>query len=284
MEGVDMKHVVKQFLLVAFSIGLIGTAINLFFAPHHIAAGGVSGIGILMERAFGIPLSMTVLVLNIVMLILAFIFLGRAVFIRSFLGSLLLPLSLAVIPEVMLTQDRLLSAIFGSMIFAIGIALLYRIEASSGGTTIPPLIFKKYFNLDASLGLFLVDSVIIIFNIFVFGTEAFLFAILVNTLVAIIMNYLETGLNKRKAVMIMSEEKIEDIKAGLLEEIGRGVTVFSVSGGYTGVEKKMLMVVLETSEYQSILKIINSYDKKSFVIAYTVSEVHGLGFSYHTME
>lgn len=140
-----MKHLVKQFLLVAVSIALIGASINLFLAPHHIAAGGVTGIGILAEQALGIPIAMTVLVLNVIMLILAFIFLGRAVFVRSFLGSLLLPLSLAVIPETMLAQDRLLSVIFGSMIFAIGVAILYRIEASSGGTTIPPLILKKIF-------------------------------------------------------------------------------------------------------------------------------------------
>ncbi|MBC1499052.1 YitT family protein [Listeria weihenstephanensis] len=279
-----MKHIIKQFFLVAISIGLIGASINLFLAPHHVAAGGVSGIGILVEQAFGINIAITVLVLNVVMLILAFIFLGRAVFIRSFLGSLLLPLSLAVIPEVMLAQDRLLSVIFGSMIFAIGVAILYRIEASSGGTTIPPLIFKKYFNLNTSLGLFLVDSIIVIFNIFVFGVEEFLFAILSLILVALIMNFLETGLKKRKAVMIMSEEKMEDIKAGLLEEVGRGVTVFSVSGGYTGGDKTMLMVILESREYPAVLKMINSYDKHSFVIAYTVSEVHGLGFSYHTIE
>ncbi|MBC6316280.1 YitT family protein [Listeria grandensis] len=279
-----MKYLVKQFLLVAVSIALIGASINLFLAPHHIAAGGVTGIGILVEQALGIPLALTVLVLNVVMLILAFLFLGRAVFVRSFLGSLLLPLSLAIIPETMLAQDRLLSVIFGSMIFAIGVAILYRIEASSGGTTIPPLILKKYFNLNTSLGLFLVDAIIVIFNIFVFGVDEFLFAILSLILVAIIMNYLETGLKKRKAVMIMSDDKIEEIKAGLLEEMGRGVTVFSVSGGFTGSEKTMLMVVLETREYQLALKMINSIDKKSFVIAYTVSEVHGLGFSYHTIE
>ncbi|WP_430535860.1 YitT family protein [Listeria rocourtiae] len=279
-----MKHLIKQFLLVAVSIALIGASINLFLAPHHIAAGGVTGIGILAEQALGIPIAMTVLVLNVIMLILAFIFLGRAVFVRSFLGSLLLPLSLAVIPETMLAQDRLLSVIFGSMIFAIGVAILYRIEASSGGTTIPPLILKKYFNLNTSLGLFLVDTIIVIFNIVIFGVEEFLFAILSLILVAIIMNYLETGLKKRKAVMIMSDQKIEEIKAGLLDEMGRGVTVFNVSGGYTGSEKTMLMVVLETREYQTILKVINSLDKKAFVIAYTVSEVHGLGFSYHTIE
>ncbi|EUJ23682.1 hypothetical protein PGRAN_07251 [Listeria grandensis FSL F6-0971] len=279
-----MKHLIKQFLLVAVSIALIGASINLFLAPHHIAAGGVTGIGILVEQALGVPLALTVLILNVVMLILAFVFLGRAVFVRSFLGSLLLPLSLAIIPETMLAQDRLLSVIFGSMIFAIGVAILYRIEASSGGTTIPPLILKKYFNLNTSLGLFLVDAIIVIFNIFVFGVEEFLFAILSLILVAIIMNYLETGLKKRKAVMIMSDDKIEEIKAGLLKEMGRGVTVFSVSGGFTGSEKTMLMVVLETREYQSVLKMINSYDKQSFVIAYTVSEVHGLGFSYHTIE
>ncbi|WP_317914415.1 YitT family protein [Carnobacterium maltaromaticum] len=78
----------------------------------------------------------------------------------------------------------------------------------------------------------------------------------------------------------MSENHIDAIKVALLENLNRGITVFSVSGGYTGNEKNMLMIILTNQEYQSILKVIDEIDKTSFIIAYNVSEVHGLGFSY----
>ena len=275
-----MKSVIKQIPLVTLSLALIGISINMFLAPHHIAAGGVSGIGVLVEQAFGINRATTVLVLNLLMLILTFFFLGRPVFIKTVIGSMLLPISLAVVPEIKVVEDPFLAVIFGSAIFAVGVAILYKIGASSGGTTIPPLIFQKYFGISTSLGLLLTDAVIVIFNIFVFGTVTFFFAILSLVLTSIVMNYIETGMKRRRAVMIMSENHIDAIKVALLENLNRGITVFSVSGGYTGNEKNMLMIILTNQEYQSILKVIDEIDKTSFIIAYNVSEVHGLGFSY----
>ncbi|TFJ40433.1 hypothetical protein CKN73_08955 [Carnobacterium divergens] len=278
-----MKNTMKQIPIVTLAIAILGVSINMFLAPHHIAAGGVSGIGILAEQAFGIDRALVVLVLNVVMLILTFFFLGNTVFIRTVIGSMLLPLSLAVVPEVMVTQDRLLSVIFGSALFAVGVAILYKIGASSGGTTIPPLIFKKYFGLNTSVGLLFTDAIIVLFNIFVFGVEEFLYAILSIVITSIVMSYIETGLKRRKAIMIMSETHIEAIKSVLQANSNRGITVFSVSGGYTGTEKNMLMIVMDNQEYPGLLKLINEVDSKAFVIAYNVSEVHGLEFTYQPL-
>lgn len=278
-----MKTTMKQLPIVTVAIAILGVSINMFLAPHHIAAGGVSGIGILAEEALGIDRAIVVLVLNLVMLLLTFFFLGKTIFIRTVIGSMLLPLSLAVVPEVMVTQDRLLSVIFGSALFAVGVAILYKIGASSGGTTIPPLIFKKYFGLNTSIGLLCTDAIIVLFNIFVFGVEEFLYAILSIVITSIVMNYIETGLKRRKAIMIMSETHIEAIKLVLQANSKRGMTVFSVSGGYTGTEKNMLMIVMENQEYPGLLKLINEVDSKAFVIAYNVSEVHGLEFTYQPL-
>lgn len=278
-----MRKIIKQIPLVAVALTLIGVSINMFFGPHHIAAGGVSGIGILAEQAFGVDRAIVVLVLNGCMLALTFFFLGKSVFARTVIGSLLLPVALGVIPEIMVTQDRLLSVIFGSAIFAVGVAILYKIEASSGGTTIPPLIFKKYFGLNTSIGLLATDAIIVFFNIFVFGLDEFFFAVLSLVLTSIVMNYIETGLKRKKAVLIMSEKAIDDIKNELLEKVNRGITVFAVSGGYTGREKQMLMIILGNQEYLATLKTIERIDKKAFVIAYNVAEVHGLGFTYQPM-
>ncbi|WP_193553733.1 YitT family protein [Carnobacterium divergens] len=278
-----MKTTMKQLPIVTVAIAILGVSINMFLAPHHIAAGGVSGIGILAEEALGIDRAIVVLVLNLVMLLLTFFFLGKTIFIRTVIGSMLLPLSLAVVPEIMVTQDRLLSVIFGSALFAVGVAILYKIGASSGGTTIPPLIFKKYFDLNTSVGLLCTDAIIVLFNIFVFGVEEFLYAILSIVITSIVMNYIETGLKRRKAIMIMSETHIEAIKSVLQANSNRGITVFSVSGGYTGTEKNMLMIVMENQEYPGLLKLINEVDSKAFVIAYNVSEVHGLEFTYQPL-
>ncbi|MBP1044281.1 YitT family protein [Vagococcus sp. BWB3-3] len=278
-----MKEAVKKLPMVALAIGLLGISVNVFLAPHHIAAGGVSGIGILVEQALGIDRAVTVLLLNGVMLILTFFFLGRLIFINTVIGSILLPISLAIIPEVMVAEDRLLSVIVGSAVFAVGVAMLYKMGASSGGTTIPPLILKKYTGLSTSIGLLTTDAIIVVFNIIIFGFEEFLYAIVSIAITSIVMSYIETGLKRRKAVMIMSENSIEEIKEKLLETVSRGITVFSVSGGYTGREKNMLMIILSNQEYPTVLKLVDSIDNNSFVIAYNVAEVHGLGFTYQPL-
>ncbi|AEB30908.1 hypothetical integral membrane protein [Carnobacterium sp. 17-4] len=278
-----MTKLIKQTPIVAMAIALIGISINMFLAPHHIAAGGVSGIGILVEQVFGVDRAVVVLVLNGFMLIITFFFLGQPYFIRTVIGSILLPISLAVVPEIMVTSDQLLSVIFGSAIFATGVAILYKIGASSGGTTIPPLIFQKYFGLNTSIGLLATDAVIVIFNLVVFGVEEFLLAIFSLVITSIVMTYIETGLKRKTAVLIMSEQSIDAIKEKLLKDISRGITVFSVSGGYTGREKDMLMIVASSQEYSAVIKLVDKIDKNAFVIAYNVSEVHGLGFTYLPM-
>src|SRR5699024_1270534 len=159
------------------SIALIGVSINMFLGPHDVDAGGVSGVGILVEKALGIDRALTVLIFNVSLLDLAFIFLGKRDFYRSAIGSILLPISFAITPEIMVVDDQMLSVIFGSAIFACGVAILYKIEASSGGTTIPPLIMKKYTGLSPSIGLLICDAIIVVFNLFVFGVTEFFFAI-----------------------------------------------------------------------------------------------------------
>lgn len=275
-----LKHIFK----IASAVLILAVSINMFLGPHHIAAGGASGIGILAEAAFGINRSVIVLSLNVVVLILAALFLGKKVFLNTLIGSLLFPLALRIVPATMLTGDRLLSVIFGSIIFAIGVAILYNIQASSGGTTIPPLIFEKYWGVNTSLGLFLTDTVIVFMSLYVFGFEEFLFAILSLGITSIVMSYIETGLKRRKVVMVISQQHSTEIRNKLTQEVNRGTTMFDVRGGNENANREMIMVVITGQEYPKLKKVIDDIDPQSFMITYNVAEVHGLGFSYHPIQ
>ena len=100
-------------------------------------------------------------------------FLGKAPFFKVLFGSIVFPLAIAVVPEYMLASDRLLSVIFGSAIFAAGVAILYKNNSSSGGTTIPPLIFQKYFHINPSIGLLATDAVVVTMSLLVLGLKNF---------------------------------------------------------------------------------------------------------------
>ena len=264
-----------QLLKISVAVLLLAISINLFLGPHDIAAGGASGIGILAESALGIDRSWVVLSLNVVVLILAALFLGK---------KMLFPLALRIVPIGMLTEDRLLSVIFGSIVFAVGVAILYKIQASSGGTTIPPLIFEKYFGMNPSLGLLFTDMVIVFMSLYVFGFEEFLFAILSIGITSIVMNYIENGLKRRKAIMIISQDYTKEIRDQLTNELDRGMTVFDARGGKNDCDREMIMVVVTGQEYPLVRKIVDEIDPKSFMITYNVAEVHGLGFTYHPIQ
>lgn len=142
------KSITWTYIKIVFALTILGVSINMFLGPHHIAAGGVSGLGILLESAFGFERAIVILVLNLFMLILALIFLGKKTFFKVLFGSLVFPVIIALVPETMVTPDRLLSVIFGSAIFALGVATLYKNNSSSGGTTISSIDLQKIFSFE----------------------------------------------------------------------------------------------------------------------------------------
>mgnify|MGYP005981748679 FL=1 len=278
-----MKQLISYSKILA-ALVILAVSINMFLGPHHIAAGGVSGIGILLEFAFGWDRALVIMLLNCVMLVLAYVFLGRAPFFKVLFGSLVFPLVVAVVPEYMVASDRLLSVIFGSEIFAAGVAILYKNNSSSGGTTIPPLIFQKYFHLNPSIGLLATDAVVVTMSLFIFGFEEFLFAILSIVITSIVMNYLETGINRKKSVMIMSEEHLEEIQTAIAAKIFRGATLLDAQGVHRRSAKQVLLIVVNDQEFAQIKQVIEPIDPQAFVIASNVAEVLGRGFSYHPIE
>lgn len=276
--------ILKTYGKITAALFLLAASINLFLGPHHVAAGGVSGIGILLESALGWDRAAVIMVLNILMLILAYAFLGKGPFMKVLYGSFAFPVAIALVPEYMVAEDRLLSVIFGSAIFALGVAILYKNQSSSGGTTIPPLIFKKYFNLNPAIGLLATDAIVVSMNLFVFGFEEFLFAILSIVITSGVMTYIETGFNRKKSIMILSENHVNEIREAVFDKTARGATLLAAQGGYQQADKQVLLIVASDQEFMQIRQIIEAIDPKAFVIVNNVSEVLGQGFSYHPIE
>lgn len=276
--------ILKTYGKITAALFLLAASINLFLGPHHVAAGGVSGIGILLESALGWDRAAVIMVLNILMLILAYAFLGKGPFLKVLYGSFAFPVAIALVPEYMVAEDRLLSVIFGSAIFALGVAILYKNQSSSGGTTIPPLIFKKYFNLNPAIGLLATDAIVVSMNLFVFGFEEFLFAILSIVITSGVMTYIETGFNRKKSIMILSENHVNEIREAVFDKTARGATLLAAKGGYQQADKQVLLIVASDQEFMQIRQIIETIDPKAFVIVNNVSEVLGQGFSYHPIE
>lgn len=266
-----------ELIIIMIALEILAVSINMFYAPHNVAAGGATGISILLYDAFKWNRAIVVLGINIVMLILSWITLGRTTTARITIGSFLLPFFLAVTPNISLVSDRTLAVIVGGALYAIGVAILYQIDASSGGTTVPPLILKKYFNIKPALSLLVIDTMVCVLNIWSSGIEAFILALFSSVITLLIMNYIETGMDRKKTVYIMSSQ-LERIQQEVLKDNEQSFTSIDVRGGFSGNNREMLMVVVENSEYQRLINRIHAIDHDAFVLANNVAEVHGGGF------
>jgi uncharacterized membrane-anchored protein YitT (DUF2179 family) len=272
----------KFFILLNIAVFFIAVAVRWFFQPHDIAAGGLGGLAVILNSKLDIPIYITSAIGQLILLVIGGLILGREFLLKTILGSLLFPIYTYIVPLISVTNNELLSVFYGSLFDAVGIVLIYKIGASSGGTTIPPLIFKKLFNLRTAIGLFISDGIIVLLGLFAFGLEKFLLAGLVITLTSVMITFIENNITKRRAVYIISSE-YQKIMDAIINEINRGVTLIPTYGGYTKEQNNMIMVVVAQKDYVALRKLIDRYDEKAFVLTNNVSEVYGLGFSFEDL-
>lgn len=273
MKQLQKSQIIRYFTII-LALEIVAVSINFFYAPAKVAAGGATGFAILVNELTGVDRAITVLVVNMIMIVLAAIFLDRGTTARIALGSFLLPVLLKITPSFQILTDRTLAVLVGGSIFAVGVALLYRIDASSGGTAVPPMILKKYFRITPALSLLAIDTVVSLGNLVTQGLEALILALFSLVITAFVMNYIETGLDRRKMVYITTNERIDELKQYLLDG-DKGFTIMDVRGGYMGDGREMLMVVLDIQEYNHFLRGIHEVDPEAFTIAYDISEAHG---------
>ena len=272
---------IKKVGYIVLAIAIVAFCVNMFLGPHAIAAGGLTGLAIILESLFGFDRSIVVLVGNGIVILAALLFLGKEAFLNTVIGAGLLPVFIYLVPHYMLVTDPMLSMVAGSVLFGIAASILYANNASSGGTAVPPLIFKKYFGMSTSLGLLLSDGVVVLLSLLVFSVDSFFYAIFSIVITSLTMRYIETGINKKKMVYIISEQS-ETITEDILTKVGRGVTLVPVIGAYERTQKQMIMVTLDGRNYRDLLDIVQAHDTEAFMITDTVSDVHGEGFTYES--
>ncbi|WP_155286759.1 YitT family protein [Lacticaseibacillus zhaodongensis] len=272
MHTVRTKSWLKLVFITA-ALAIIALSINNFFAPHGVAAGGATGLAIIVQEVAGVPTYVSTLVINIIMLILAWLLLSRATTARILYGSFMLPVLMAILPSSKIVADRTLAIMVGSVTMAVGFTMLYAVDASSGGTTVPPLIFKKYFGLKPATGLLLVDVAVSLLNIPVSGLEAFILAVFSLVITNVAMNYIQTGLDRRLLVHVFSSEQLDAIKTALRKSLGGDVQAVLISGTEGNWGHDMLMVVVDQPYYKAAVNIIHGIDSHALIIAGEVAEV-----------
>ena len=272
----------KNFLLMTVGCILLAVGVYFFKIPNGFATGGVTGIGTILAKLTPISAGVWIWALNIVLLLLGFIFLGKGngiktVYCSMFYSAITYVLELVVPLSEPLSNQPLLELVYAMLLTSIGAAFIFNADASSGGTDITALILKKYTSVDVGKALLAVDFVVAASSFFVFNIQTGLFSLLGLFAKAFIVDAVIDNLNTCKYFVVITEKR-EEISNFIMESLGHGVTVSSVVGEYTKQEKAMIHTVCKRVEAVRLRTKIKELDPKAFVIITTSSEIIGRGF------
>lgn len=273
---------IERYFMISFGIILMVTAFYLFLIPADLVAGGVTGLALVIDKVFGFKLSLFVLIMNMFLLILALLFLGKKVFLRSIYGSLFFPLVLFIfeefVPNLDIENDFFIASIFGGALLGFGFGFVIKYGGTSGGTDIPIKILITKLKLPLSISLYLVDGIIVILGVIVFyadyGLIAGLYAVLTIFISGKAADIVILGNTSKTAVQIITT-KPEEIKLAIYDTVFRGVTELNIKGGYSNESKTMLVTVITKREYYAIRNIIAGIDPQAFVYVTQATEIQG---------
>ncbi|KJS76478.1 MAG: membrane protein [Desulfotomaculum sp. BICA1-6] len=269
-----------EFIWVTIGVVLTALGLNLFLIPNKIAAGGVSGLAIILHHVIGSPVGLTMLALNVPLFAMGIYRLGLTFGFRSLYGTLSLSLvvdSLAPFLPVP-TQDLLLAGLFGGLLVGLGLGLVFRFRGTTGGTDLAAAVLRTYTGVNIGQLLFMVDAAVVLVAGFVFQSwELMLYALITIFVTAWVIDLVQEGFSYAKAFFVISS-RIDIIAGKILRELGRGATALQGRGLYTGHDREVLLTVVNRAEVSRLKEIVYETDPGAFVILADVREVLGEGF------
>ena len=273
-----MRSVPREALnILLIVLGIFSAAMGLkgFLLSSNFIDGGVTGVSMLLAKLTPWSLAVWLPVVNAPFIIVGYQHMGRAFAVRSALaiGGLAVVLATVHFPDV--TPDLLLTAIFGGFFIGAGIGLAVRGGAVLDGTEIAALLISK------RSAVLKVGDVILAFNVVLFlvamtvlGVEEALYSILTYVSAARTLDFILHGIEEFTAITVMSSTP-QPIRAAILDEMGRGVTVYRARGGRTGDEREILYCVVTRLEIGRVLRIVESFDPSAFVVQHPLADVRG---------
>lgn len=271
--------------MAVLNLGTLLVALGVYFFKftNNFTTGGVSGISIVMSRLIpGLSTAMLNLVLNLVLLALGLVLIGRSFSLRTAYAAVVSSLATLVLEKVCplpqpLTDQPFLELIFAVGLPAVGTALLFNVGASSGGTDILVMLLKKYTRLNIGTALVFVDCAVAVAACFVFDIRTGLYSILGLLLKAYLVDYVMENLHTYKVFHIVTSNP-EPICDYIMKALNHSATVLKAEGSYTHNAKTMLMTVVNRSQALKLQRFVGQTDPHCFMTVTTTSHIIGKGF------
>ncbi|WP_205774495.1 YitT family protein [Alkalicoccus luteus] len=257
-----LNYFVKLAIIVAASI-LLGFAFNVFLLPHEVLTGGVTGVAMIFGLMTPVNTGFWIIILNIPIVILGWMKLGKEFIINSIISVAVTSVSMLYIPIVQITEDALLSSVWGGVLTGVGIGLIIRYYSSTGGFDVVGILLIKKWDIPLGGLIFALNSGVVVLSGFFFGWELALYTMLSIYITGIVIDRIHTRHVKLNLMVVTSHG--EELRRALLENLVRGITVIDGQGAYSREEKKVLYTVITRYELEIIRNVLKEIDPDAFV-------------------
>lgn len=282
-EKIFSRRWFRSYILITLGAFIMAAGYVLFISPYKIVPGGVYGIGIILFHLVGIPVGLTGLVLNIPLTIIGIRLLGPRFGVKTVVGFFLVSgfidgLTWLYGTEPLIHDDALVSGIFGGVLIGLGLGLVFRTKATSGGTSIVAMILTKYTRIPIGQSLMITDAFIVIVGLLAFGDWTIpLYSLIVIYITGKVIDVVMQGFSYEKTLFIISE-KYKEIGERIMVDLNRGGTYLEGKGMFREEEKKIIFVNVTRREVAVLQEYIYQIDPKAFVTMIDAAEILGEGF------
>lgn len=274
----------KKIFFVLLGNTVYATGIATFVLPTGLITGGTTGLGLIANHYFGLPIEVFAAGFNVVMFILAVLVLGKSFALTSLISTFYFPFILGVVQKIEvlqnLTNDPMLCTIFAGVSIGVGIGMVIKAGASTGGMDIPPLIFNKKMGIPVSVGLYVFDFAILIGQMLFRDKEKSLYGILLVMIYTVLVDKVLLMGKSQMQVKIMSKQ-YREINEMIHKKLDRGTTLYKTESGYLHEDGFSVMTVVSNRELPKLNQFVMEIDDKAFMVISQVSEVKGRGFTLH---
>lgn len=281
------KHLV-DYLSIALGSFILAFTVSVFLVPCKISTGGVSGVATVLFYLFEVPLSITTLIINLVLFAIGFRFLPRSSLVKTLAGIVFFSASLELTDLLALlmsntissiAKDVWISAIFGGVLVGLGVGLVIKRDASTGGSDFAALTLNKLIpHISVGVFIMIIDSAIIIFSGIVFADWSIMFYSIASLYISTkVTDLIVINGDNARCIYIISDRNNE-ISKRVMNDLERGVTALRGRGCYENNEREMLMCIVSIKEVPKVIGIIRDEDRSAFTVISEVKEVRGLGF------
>lgn len=272
------KEQIKKQALIIIGCFIGASAYPLFLVPNAIAPGGITGIGTVLNHLFNWPVGLTSLILNIPLFLIGFRSMGKGFVYRTLIATVMFSLLIDLLHFPSITDNPLLASVFGGVILGLGLGLILRANATTGGTDLlAQVVHRKYPYITVGVFLLSFDFAVILLAGFSLGAEQAMYAMICVFVYTKMLDVILAGLGTDKACYIITKLG-DDIAKRLLSDVSRGVTTIKATGSYSGEQVEMLLCVVSRIEVISVKEIVNDMDPRAFVFITDTHETLGEGF------